>query len=176
MVNENLIPKTETVYELKDKIPTYEEFMKTYQSDKVIENSYLGEYQDQVLYGPQYGPGNSESCRRHGEQFNTFAYKPHITEITVYSSYIRFKLNRNVKYRDGWFNHIDCANNSTYRDYKVNDDLWIDKDEFKSSDSSRTFDSLDFVRKRFDDENDLEDEFIEFCFDAFDLDGDGDGE
>jgi len=35
MVNENLIPKTETVYEIKDeyKIPSFEEFMKTYEND-----------------------------------------------------------------------------------------------------------------------------------------------
>jgi len=33
--NENIIPKTETVYELKDeyKVPSYEEFLKNYESD-----------------------------------------------------------------------------------------------------------------------------------------------
>ena len=35
MVNENIIPKTETIYELKEeyKVPSFEEFMKTYESD-----------------------------------------------------------------------------------------------------------------------------------------------
>ena len=34
MVNEqNLIPKTEMVYELKNEVPSFEEFMKTYESD-----------------------------------------------------------------------------------------------------------------------------------------------
>ena len=33
MVNENLIPKTETVYEIKNEIPSFEEFMKTYEND-----------------------------------------------------------------------------------------------------------------------------------------------
>jgi len=43
MVNENLIPQTETVYEvyeLKNEIPSYEEFMKNYKSDKAVEESY----------------------------------------------------------------------------------------------------------------------------------------
>jgi hypothetical protein len=40
MVNENLIPKTEEIREIKSEIPSYEEFMKTYKSDKTIENSY----------------------------------------------------------------------------------------------------------------------------------------
>ena len=53
MVNENLIPQTETVYKLKQEIPTYEEFMKNYKVDKVIENSYWLENQNQERgYGP----------------------------------------------------------------------------------------------------------------------------
>jgi len=55
MVNENLIPKTEMVYELKNEIPSFEEFMKTYRSDKVIENSYESEidnYDNIRSYGP----------------------------------------------------------------------------------------------------------------------------
>jgi ribosome-associated toxin RatA of RatAB toxin-antitoxin module len=43
MVNENLIPKTETVYELKNEIPSYEEFIKTYKVDKVLEDNYEAE-------------------------------------------------------------------------------------------------------------------------------------
>ena len=63
MVNENIIPKTETVYELKDKyeIPSFEEFMKTYQIDEANEFLTEIEYQDRVLHGPQYGPGNEQS-------------------------------------------------------------------------------------------------------------------
>jgi len=61
MVNENIIPKTETVYELKNKIPSFEEFMKTYQSDEASEFLAEAEYQDKVLHGPQYGPGGSNS-------------------------------------------------------------------------------------------------------------------
>ena len=33
MVIENQIPKTEMVYELKNKIPSFEEFVKTYEND-----------------------------------------------------------------------------------------------------------------------------------------------
>jgi len=56
MVNENLIPKTETVYELKDeyKIPSLEEFMKTYENDgnlnyDDLNDSSIGEVKG---YGP----------------------------------------------------------------------------------------------------------------------------
>jgi hypothetical protein len=63
MVNENIIPKTETVYELKEeyKVPSFEEFMKTYQSNKASEFLAEAEYQDQALNGPRYGPGNTQS-------------------------------------------------------------------------------------------------------------------
>ena len=62
MVNENIIPKTETVYELKNEIPSYEEFMKTYQTDEANEFLAEAEYQDQALHGPRYGPGNTQSA------------------------------------------------------------------------------------------------------------------
>ena len=60
MVNENLIPKTETVYELKNEVPSYEEFLKTYKHDKASEALAEAEYQDRLLHGPQYGPGWEE--------------------------------------------------------------------------------------------------------------------
>lgn len=59
MVNENLIPKTETVYELKNETPSFEEFMKTYESDKGVDDSYCYEidsYGDIRVIRP-YGPG-----------------------------------------------------------------------------------------------------------------------
>jgi hypothetical protein len=62
MVYENIIPKTETIYELKNKIPSYEEFMKTYQSNEASEFPSEAEYQDQALHGPRYGPGNTQSA------------------------------------------------------------------------------------------------------------------
>ena len=66
MVYENLTPKTETVQELKAEyqIPTFEEFMKNYKSDEKVESIYELEYQNQVLSGPQYGPGNSQSSSK----------------------------------------------------------------------------------------------------------------
>jgi len=36
MVIENQIPKTEMVYELKNEVPSFEEFMKTYEIDKKV--------------------------------------------------------------------------------------------------------------------------------------------
>ena len=67
MVNENLIPKTEMVYELKSEIPTFEEFMKTYESENKIVNSYEDELEAKAVQGPQYGPGKSDFrgiCRK----------------------------------------------------------------------------------------------------------------
>ena len=62
MTKENLIPKTETIQELKDeyKIPTYEEFMKTYNKSKETVDSYENEfdsYGDIRIKGTYYGPG-----------------------------------------------------------------------------------------------------------------------
>lgn len=63
MVIENQIPKTETIYELKEeyKVPSFEEFMKTYQPSEKSEFLAEAEYQDQALRGPQYGSGGSNS-------------------------------------------------------------------------------------------------------------------
>jgi len=49
----------ETVYELKDeyKIPTFEEFMKSYEADDKIINSYEDELEVEAVQGPQHGPG-----------------------------------------------------------------------------------------------------------------------
>ena len=54
MVNENNIPKTETVYELKNEIPTFEEFMKNYQAD---DNLNYGDLNSGDIGTPKgYGP------------------------------------------------------------------------------------------------------------------------
>lgn len=59
MVNENLIPKTETVYELKEehKFPSFEEFMKTYEYDANLN------YDDLNIQEKGYGP-----CERYCSQ------------------------------------------------------------------------------------------------------------
>jgi len=63
MVIENQIPKTETVYELKDeyKVPSFEEFMETYESDEGTENSYYDEfnYYGNIGTPASYGPGEN---------------------------------------------------------------------------------------------------------------------
>ena len=61
MVNENLIPKTETVYEIKNEIPSFEEFMKTYESDGKVSESYdletdsYGDIRESKKSGPMFG-------------------------------------------------------------------------------------------------------------------------
>jgi hypothetical protein len=55
MVIENQIPKTEMVYELKNEIPSFEDFIKTYDYDENIASSYYLENQTQEKgYGPCY--------------------------------------------------------------------------------------------------------------------------
>lgn len=51
----------ETVQELKNEYPSYEEFMKTYVLSEEAEILTEAEYQDRVLRGPQYGPGSNQS-------------------------------------------------------------------------------------------------------------------
>jgi len=66
MVNENikLIAENkkpvETVYELKNEVPSFEEFMKTYEEDKGTVDSYdleVDSYSDIRVKGTYYGPG-----------------------------------------------------------------------------------------------------------------------
>jgi len=62
----------ETVYELKteNKIPTYEEFMRTYQEDESASDNYYYEidsYED-IRVVKCYGPGNSQSNESAGEK------------------------------------------------------------------------------------------------------------
>jgi|SRR6185369_1021426 len=61
MVYENNVPKTETIYELKNEVLSFEEFMKIYQPNEKSEVLAEAEYQDRVLNGPQYGPGAEQS-------------------------------------------------------------------------------------------------------------------
>ena len=61
MVNEQyLIPKTETVYELKDEIPSFEEFMKTYENDGNL--NYADLSGGDVGEAKGYGPCRSSYC------------------------------------------------------------------------------------------------------------------
>ena len=66
MVNENFIPQTETVYKLKNEIPSYEEFLKNYKSDERVKASYDLESEDQALYGSQYGPSGRKKEKKFG--------------------------------------------------------------------------------------------------------------
>jgi hypothetical protein len=54
MVDENIIPKTETVYELKNEVPSFEEFMKTYERDERVNYDDLngGDISETKGYGP----------------------------------------------------------------------------------------------------------------------------
>jgi hypothetical protein len=59
MVIENQIPKTETVFELKDKykVPSFEEFMESYESDRGVVDSYQAEFESYGDIGVEKGSG-----------------------------------------------------------------------------------------------------------------------
>jgi hypothetical protein len=63
MVNNNGIPKIETVYEIKNEIPSYEEFMKTYETDGNLNYDDLvsGDIGTQEGYGP-CSPSYCSNC------------------------------------------------------------------------------------------------------------------
>ena len=56
--NNNLIAKVEEIHEIKDEIPSYEEFMKIYQSDDKVTASYESEINayDDLGIEKGYGP------------------------------------------------------------------------------------------------------------------------
>lgn len=57
------LPKTEQIVYLDQNYQpqSYEEFMKTYEPSEKVEILTEAEYQDRLLHGPQYGPGNEQS-------------------------------------------------------------------------------------------------------------------
>jgi hypothetical protein len=69
MVNNNnnlIVPKenlaqVEEVREINNEIPSFEEFVKTYKPSEEVEILTEAEYQDRLLHGPQFGPGNQHS-------------------------------------------------------------------------------------------------------------------
>jgi hypothetical protein len=71
MVNEFKIPienkrPVETVCELKDQVPSFEEFMKTYESDGEVNDSYQAEFSNCNNMGADKGYGpcswNNSNC------------------------------------------------------------------------------------------------------------------
>src|SRR3954462_14163171 len=67
-IPKEIIPKTEEVIYLDQNYQpqSYEEFMKTYEPNEEVEILTEAEWQDKVLHGPQYGPGNSQSSETVG--------------------------------------------------------------------------------------------------------------
>src|SRR5256885_280502 len=80
MVNENLKvivenkKPVEEVREIENEIPSFEEFMKTYEPSEESELLTEAEYQDRVLHGSQYGPGNEQSKNAAKEIGGTMQY------------------------------------------------------------------------------------------------------
>jgi hypothetical protein len=112
MVNENLIPATEIVAELKDEyeIPSYEEFLKNYKSDSNLNYDDLSSGSVGEVKG--YGPCTSSNCtcsrselqsqlrdlerrlRELENSTNVYYYRSEITIIQQNITIIVGKLNR----------------------------------------------------------------------------------
>ena len=78
MVYENNIPKTETIYELKNEIPSFEEFMKTYENDGSVNYDDLNSSDISEVKG--YGPCSDDincdcSCRQKSDCNHLINYK-----------------------------------------------------------------------------------------------------
>lgn len=65
---ENL-PKTEEIRYVNTEIPSYEDFLKNYYKPNEADEALTeAEYQDRLLHGPQYGPGNTQSYNDNSER------------------------------------------------------------------------------------------------------------
>jgi hypothetical protein len=73
MVIENQIPKTEMFYEIKKEIPSFEEFMESYEVDKKVGESYDIEFDSygDLRIDRSYGPGNNQLINE--EELNKLA-------------------------------------------------------------------------------------------------------
>jgi hypothetical protein len=58
---ENKKAQMEEVREINYQVPSFEEFMKSYEPNEEMQILTEAEYQDRLLHGPQYGPGNEQS-------------------------------------------------------------------------------------------------------------------
>jgi len=141
MVNENFIPKVEEIREIKTEIPTYEEFMKTYQSDKAVINGFESEINSlERGYGPMYNSSTSFTNRNplitfaYGRNnFNNYqfeisgSYYEYTNVLKIYNlsdarNYLR-RLER------GEIKIVDALNNykrSTYEEQAVKGNLQVD--------------------------------------------------
>jgi hypothetical protein len=117
---ENKVPIVEIreIEKEKNEIPSVEEFVKNYESDEEIVRSYEDEFADQLLQGPQYGPGNSSSKgnRSRNQPKNNQPKKPKKNKV-------KFKNCQHL---------IDTLNNY----YDKSGDYKIQKTEFLNFDES----------------------------------------
>ena len=67
LIKENLA-KVEEVREIENEIPSYEEFMKTYEPNEEVEVITEAEWHDRVLHGPQFGPGKENERKNKGKR------------------------------------------------------------------------------------------------------------
>ncbi|CAG8666085.1 158_t:CDS:2, partial [Ambispora gerdemannii] len=123
MVIENQIPKTETVYELKEKceIPSFEEFMKNYENDGNLN------YDD--LSGGDIG----EDCVSlyltcpvpKGVKFSWGECNDKAEAWLRNGWTHEFELNGNVGFSDGSYNFVFCTNEYPFKNYRVGEEIEV---------------------------------------------------
>jgi hypothetical protein len=128
---ENRVPVAE-IREIDYQVPSWEEFVKTYQEDKQATRLHEDIFQAEVLQGSQYGPGNSHSLQsRESLAVNRTEFKVIGKEIrsgrklgsSKVVSYVKFDLDNNLSYEDGERSHISFANRHPFNKYEIGDSL-----------------------------------------------------
>jgi len=108
MVIENQIPKTETIYELKNEIPSFEEFMKTYERGINYDDLNSWDISEVRGYGPN--PGNDGKGKK---KSNSIEYNGqhliHTLNNKVWSEGSRIQADGSLeKKSSGWqFGNLD---------------------------------------------------------------------
>jgi hypothetical protein len=147
---ENKVPIVE-IREIDYQVPSWEEFIKTYQEDERVTRLYESIYQAEVLRGPQYGPGNSQS--QLGVNIGVFGVVGKETHSgrtrgnNQVVNYIRFHLNRQLTYANGRFDHIDFIDRLPFNTVQVGDTLKIDLDQVSNSNSDYKFSACNVAER-----------------------------
>lgn len=127
MTKENLIPKTETVCEIDNKyeVPSFEEFMKTYEADESLnyddlESGGLGEVKG---YGPCSGYWPCGDSRCYGSNACKYNERFFVLHTACPSKYCFYRGNRTKYY---WVHSKSgCGNNGSSSRDKISDECRI---------------------------------------------------
>ncbi|CAG8841532.1 3152_t:CDS:1, partial [Racocetra persica] len=146
----NKVPIVE-IREIDYQVPSFEEFAKTYQENEQTTRFYEDIFQAEVLQGPQYGPGNSQSqLGANTGVFGVVGKETHSGRTMGNNqvvNYIRFHLNRQLTYANGRFSRIDFIDRSPFNNIQVGDTLKIDLDKVSNRNCNYKFSACDVAER-----------------------------